>query len=188
MVEVSQQKAVFYASMNADVEPSLVLPFECRLESEDPFSPASWLKIKLPDATELFVQKKEITSELQPKSKDQLAAFSKEFVGIPFKQAGTTSFGFDSAGLMQMLYRQMGVFLPRSVQAQCDYSELEPAALDCLEPGDLLFWGSSAERMDHVAMLLDNHQCIHVNPYEGVQIASLHAVSNLSVRVGRRLR
>lgn len=188
MVEVRQHKAMLYASMNGDAAPSLILPFECRLESEDPLSPAPWLKIKLPNATELYVQKKEITSELQPKSKEQLIAFSKEFVGIHFKQAGTTSFGFDSAGLIQMLYRQMGVFLPRSVQAQCAYSELEPAALDYLEPGDLLFWGSSEEHMEHVAMLLENHQCIHVAPDRGVQITALHAVSSLPLRVGRRLR
>jgi hypothetical protein len=188
MVEVNGHKALFYSSMNADAAPSLVLPFECRLESEDPFSPSPWLKINLPNATELYVRKNEITSELQPKSKEQLIAFSKEFVGVPFKQAGTTSFGFDSAGFIQMLYRQMGVFLPRTLQAQCDYSELEAGALDSLEPGDLIFWGLSAERMEHVAMLLENNQCIHVATDRGVQIVPLHAVSSLPIRVGRRLR
>jgi len=188
MVEVSKHKARLYATMNADAEPLLVLPFECRLESEDPCSSASWLKINLLDATELYVQKQEITSELQPKSKEQLVSFCKRFVGVPFKQAGTTSFGFDSAGLIQMLYRQMGVFLPRFVQRQCDFGELEPITFASLEPGDLIFWGASAERMEYVAMLLDNDQCIHVDPYKGVQIAPLHVVSNLPVRVDRRLR
>ncbi len=188
MVEVSQHKALFYASMHTDAAPSLVLPFECRLESEDPLSSSSWLKITLPNATELYVQKKEITSELQPKSKEQLVAFSQGFIRVPFKQAGTTSFGFDSAGLIQMLYRQMGVFLPRSVHMQCDYSELEAAPLDSLEPGDLIFWGASVDRMEHVAMLLDNDQCIHAAPEAGVQVVPLHLVSNLPVCVGRRLR
>jgi len=188
MVEVSDKQAVLYAAKNKDGAPLFILPFECRLEAEDPSTEEEWLKIKLPDTTACYVQKKEITSELLPKSKEQLIAFSKLFLHIPFKKAGTTSFGFDSSGFIQMLYRQMGIFLPRTLQAQCDYSELEEAPLGLLEPGDLIFWGHTPKQIEHVAMLLDNHQCIHVANGKEIEITPLHSVSALPVRMGRRLR
>jgi gamma-D-glutamyl-L-lysine dipeptidyl-peptidase len=188
MVEVSGQQAALYATKSATQAPLLILPFECRLEAEDPSTQAEWLEIKLPDGAACYVQKKEITSELLPKSKEQLISFSKNFLQIPFKEAGTTSFGFDSSGFIQMLYRQMGISLPRTLQAQCAYSELEDAPIDTLEPGDLIFWGSCKEKIEHVAMLLDNQQCIHVSKDTGIEITPLHSASALPVRMGRRLR
>ena len=188
MVEVSEQRAELYATNRADQAPLFILPFECRLEAEDPTTEEEWIKLKLPDRTECYVHKKNITSELQPKSKEQLIPFSKRFLQVPFKKAGTTSFGFDSSGFIQMLYRQMGIFLPRTLQAQCDWNELEEAPLADLEPGDLIFWGSSHDNMQHVAMLLENHQCIHVAEDRGIEIVPLQDVSCLPLRVGRRIR
>lgn len=188
MVEVSGKQAALYGAKKTDETPLFILPFECRLEAEDPSTEEEWVKIKLPSRAECYVQKKEVTSELQPKSKEELIPFSKRFLQVPFKRAGTTSFGFDSSGFIQMLYRQMGIFLPRRVQAQCDWSELEEAPLALLEPGDLIFWGHRQDQIEHVAMLLDNHECIHVSDNRGIEIAPLHAVSSLPLCLGRRLK
>jgi gamma-D-glutamyl-L-lysine dipeptidyl-peptidase len=163
IVEVVHLFAPIYASPDAEHSPLLTVPFESRLEA--PALPeedeSSWISVQFPQGTKGFVHRDDVTADIHALPKADLAAFSKQFLSVPFTPAGRSSFGFDSSGFVQMLYKQIGYQLPRSVQEQCDSEELETISMDALESGDLIFWGHSESDVEHVGVYIGDQQVIH---------------------------
>lgn len=73
-------------------------------------------------------------------------------LGIPYiyggEQAGR---GFDCSGLVQWVYSQVGVTLPRVAQTQFNSTTRIPAG-QAIRPGDLLFFGSGPYDVGHVGI------------------------------------
>jgi len=163
LVEVTSLEAGVYAHQDLSDPPLFILPFECRLEAIDPYNEpdCSWITLNLPNDSQAYIQKKDVTCDIHAMTKEELAAFSKRFVHLPFAQGGRSSFGYDHAGFVQMLYRQIGLSLPRHVQDQCNWEGFESISIDECETGDLIFWGDSASNIHHVGMYVGDQRFIH---------------------------
>ncbi|MFD8293540.1 NlpC/P60 family protein [Streptomyces lavendulae] len=85
-------------------------------------------------------------------------------VGKPYVWGSTGPSGFDCSGLMVWSYRQAGVSLPRTSQAQRYAGRQVP--LSQARPGDLVTYRSDAS---HVAMYVGNGQVVHA-PYPGARV------------------
>ncbi|MEV7614682.1 NlpC/P60 family protein [Streptomyces sp. NPDC089799] len=85
-------------------------------------------------------------------------------VGRPYVWGATGPSGFDCSGLMVWSYRQAGVALPRTSQAQRFAGRRVP--LSEARPGDLITYRSDAS---HVGMYVGNGQVIHA-PYPGAPV------------------
>ncbi|MFF5443564.1 NlpC/P60 family protein [Streptomyces sp. NPDC012888] len=85
-------------------------------------------------------------------------------VGRPYVWGATGPSGFDCSGLMVWSYRQAGVALPRTSQAQRHAGRRVP--LSEARPGDLITYRSDAS---HVGMYVGNGQVIHA-PYPGAPV------------------
>ncbi|WP_079404731.1 NlpC/P60 family protein [Streptomyces sp. 3211] len=85
-------------------------------------------------------------------------------VGKPYVWGSTGPFGFDCSGLMVWSYRQAGVSLPRTSQAQRYAGRQVP--LSQARPGDLVTYRSDAS---HVGMYVGNGQVVHA-PYPGARV------------------
>ena len=85
-------------------------------------------------------------------------------LGRPYAwgQAGPSA--FDCAGLTQWAYRQAGVSLPRTSQAQAQVGRR--VSLGQAQPGDLVIYRADAS---HVALYAGNGQVIH-SPYPGAEV------------------
>ncbi|MBP2331127.1 cell wall-associated NlpC family hydrolase [Kibdelosporangium banguiense] len=81
--------------------------------------------------------------------------------GQPYVWGGAAPGGFDCSGLTSWAYKQANVVLPRSSRAQ--YGVGKPVSKDALIPGDLLFYGSSASSIHHVAMYIGNGMIVHAS-------------------------
>jgi cell wall-associated NlpC family hydrolase len=68
--------------------------------------------------------------------------------GKPYAYGATGPNSFDCSGLTQYVYKQVGVKLPRSSQAQSD--AVKHVSNSSKKPGDLLFFGGS--NVHHVAI------------------------------------
>ncbi|MFT3861088.1 C40 family peptidase [Micropruina sp.] len=81
---------------------------------------------------------------------------------------------FDCSGLMLFAYRQIGITLPHSSQAQ---SRLGTAvAKDALRPGDLLFFYSPVH---HVGMYIGGGKFVHArSPRNGLAVTTLSSYPN----------
>jgi len=73
-------------------------------------------------------------------------------LGTPYRWGGEGPGGFDCSGLVQAAFAAAGLPLPRVAQDQFDVGP-RLARGATLEPGDLVFFGSSTSGVDHVGIV-----------------------------------
>lgn len=143
----------------------LTVPFETRLEISSG-ERERWHQVRLADGRLGFVQEGDVTFDSTPIGIEEMLALSRRFLGLPYTWGGTSSFGYDCSGFVQMLERRHGVPLPRDAQPQADWSGLKPVSRAELKPGDLLYFGASPERIAHTGMYLGDGQFISATTYQ----------------------
>jgi cell wall-associated NlpC family hydrolase len=94
--------------------------------------------------------------------------YALDQLGVPYKWGGEDETGFDCSGLTQAAYAAAGLKLPRVAQAQFDAGPKLPADTE-LQPGDLVFFGSSASAIDHEGMYVGDGQMVDA-PHTGAVV------------------
>lgn len=143
--------------------PLLTVPFETRLEIVD--SSDRWYRVRLVDGRAAYVQAGDIDLHSKPIGTAEMLALSRKFLGLPYTWGGTSSFGYDCSGFMQMLERRRGVLMPRDAQPQADWSGVAPVARKDVEAGDLLYFGSSDRHITHTGMYLGDGKFINATTH-----------------------
>lgn len=84
---------------------------------------------------------------------EQAVALAKQHLGTPYVWGGAAPGGFDCSGLVQHVYAQLGIDLPR-VSADQAKAGTPVASLAEAQPGDLVFfdWSSGRAGIDHVGI------------------------------------
>ncbi|MEQ1572734.1 MAG: C40 family peptidase [Vicinamibacterales bacterium] len=88
------------------------------------------------------------------------------FLGTPYRNGGSEPSGFDCSGLIQYVYRQEGLSLPREVSEQYRIGRKVP--LREVRPGDLLFFETVSRGASHVAIAIGGDQFVHAPSSKGV--------------------
>ena len=96
------------------------------------------------------------------------------FLGVPYLWGGTSIKAADCSGMALCAYFMNGILLPRNTSQQVRAGV--EVALDALEPGDLLFFGTPAtdekpSRVNHVGIYIGDGRFIHSS--QVVRISSL---------------
>ena len=93
-------------------------------------------------------------------SPGDIVAGARQFTGLPYLWAGTSSAGFDCSGFTAAGYGVHGIVLPRDADDQAGVGT--PVDRSALQPGDLLFYGSSADQrsIHHVSLYVGNGMMI----------------------------
>jgi hypothetical protein len=148
--------------------PVLTVPFETKLEleGERPARPDRWLAIRLPGGRQGMIQAADVALPGLTLSIDETIALAKRFLGLPYTWGGTSSFGFDCSGFTQMLMRHRGYVMPRDAKDQAVWPGLTAVDRGDLQPGDLLYFGSSEQRVTHTGMYIGNRQFINATTHE----------------------
>jgi cell wall-associated NlpC family hydrolase len=147
--------------------PLLTVPFEARLEVlSAPEDDPRWLRVRLPGGRKAWIQRGDVISDPKPRKVAEVVEFSRRFLGLPYLWGGTSTYGFDCSGFTQMLCRRRGVGIPRDASQQAAWTGMVPVARDQLRPGDLLYFGASAERITHTGMYLGNGEFIDATPWQ----------------------
>lgn len=100
---------------------------------------------------------------------------TKQYLGTPYVWGGESPKGFDCSGLLQYVWNQAGVKIPRTTYAQFQAGEQVPKGQ--LQPGDAVFFTGSDPQNGlpgHVGMYIGNGKFIEA-PHTGakVQISTL---------------
>lgn len=142
--------------------PLVTAPYETRLEvfAEPTGDGGRWLQVHLPDGRTAWVQRGDVTFDPKIMSVPEMIAHAKRFLGLPYTWGGTSSFGYDCSGFMQMLCRRRGVMLPRDADPQSKWDGVRPVEKQNLQPGDLLYFGST-KRITHTGMYIGGGQFIN---------------------------
>jgi uncharacterized protein YgiM (DUF1202 family) len=159
-LKVSRLTAHLYSIKDTELGPIFSLPYGCKLKSIDTTHPR-WIEVELPNGKLCFIQKGDVTEEVSLQSKEDLVEFSKRFLDLPYTWGGRTSFGFDCSGFVQMLYEQINISLLRDAKLQINDTRFQNIPFSQIEPGDLIFWGKTKERVSHVGMYIGDNKFIH---------------------------
>jgi cell wall-associated NlpC family hydrolase len=178
VVHVTQLSANIYREPDVTKRaPLLTIPWESRVEvlSDKVDDRERWLKVRLADGGEGFVQQGDVSSDFTPLTLEQTIAVAKKFLGVTYTWGGSSDFGFDCSGYTQMLMRQRGIVMPRDADLQAAWSGASPVGRKDLQPGDLLFFGDRADHITHTGMYIGEGRFIHDTTHEhpGVQISVL---------------
>jgi SH3-like domain-containing protein len=148
-------------------QPLLVLPFETRLEViVDPVpSEGRWLQVRLVDDQTAYIQRGDVWLVPPTMSVSEMIALSKHFLGAPYLWGGVSPFGFDCSGFTQMLCRRRGILLPRDASQQAGSEKVTAVEKTDLQPGDLLFFGKSADKITHTGLYIGDGQFIHATTH-----------------------
>jgi cell wall-associated NlpC family hydrolase len=147
--------------------PLVTAPFETRLEVvSEPPEESRWASVRLPDGRAAWIQVGDLTFSPKPLTVEQMLEFGKRFLGLPYTWGGTSTFGYDCSGFMQMLNRQRGVNMPRDAQPQADWSGVAPVERRDLQPGDLVYFGSSDKHITHTGMYLGGGKFISATTHQ----------------------
>jgi len=147
--------------------PLLTLPFEARLEVlVDRPEDLRWLEVRLASGHKAWVQRGDVSADLKPRSLADVLQFSRRFLGLPYLWGGTSTYGYDCSGFTQMLLRRRGVLVPRDASQQAAWPGTVVTPKDKLQPGDLLYFGDSPDKITHTGMYLGGEQFIDATPWQ----------------------
>ncbi|TFD72232.1 C40 family peptidase [Cryobacterium sp. Hb1] len=90
-----------------------------------------------------------------------VVASAEKYLGVPYVFGGEDSSGMDCSGLVQTVYADIGIELPRLVSGQMKMGT-EVASLAEAQPGDLIVTGGG----DHILIYAGDNKVIHA-PYPG---------------------
>jgi SH3-like domain-containing protein len=147
-----------------------------------------FLEIRLPDGRTGFVRKKDCLSwnEWTNRKPDvqTIISVARQMLGVPYLWGGTSCKAVDCSGLTKTAYYSQGIILARDASQQARYGEHPDFnEIHNLQPGDLLFFGRSAQRITHVGIHMGHGRYIHASGM--VRINSIDPKSpdfNLSLR------
>ena len=97
-----------------------------------------------------------------------VADFAMGFRGVPYRLGGTDPTGFDCSGLVQYVFAQYGIAVPRVVEEQWEFGDkIKPSDI---EPGDLIFFNTKGrgDGASHVGIAIGGDSFVHAPNSTGV--------------------
>lgn len=174
---VSRLSAPIYEEKDIEYGPVKTLAFQTNIEIIDSSDPR-WITTIFPDGKVYYIQKGDVSPQEIPQTKTDLVSLSQTFIGLPYIWGGRSSFGYDCSGFVQMLYRQLGIILPRDSHQQIQDSRFFEIPINEASPGDLIFFGKSAQQIMHVGMSLGNKQFIHATSRENKPWVRINSIND----------
>jgi hypothetical protein len=105
--------------------------------------------------------------------RDSILEFGKQYLGVPYKWAGTDPSGFDCSGFTLYVMKHFGYNLYRIAGDQY-YKNCKKIPVNEAQKGDLVFFGPSADKVTHVGI---------VSSEKGKPLAMIHAGSSTGITI-----
>lgn len=164
-----------------------------------------WLHVRLPDGQEGWVTVQDVTSQwvvvtrvgslrvegmvisqgetaepyAVPRAgwQNALVYTARRLLGVPYLWGGSSPFGLDCSGFVQLVYRMCGLVIPRDADLQAGFQRTAEVSLEDAQPGDLIFFAGGNDphqrAITHVGMIIDGEHFIHSSGGVGVNIIPL---------------
>lgn len=115
--------------------------------------------------------------DIQTGTGEQAVVYAKQFLGNPYVYGGTSlTSGADCSGFVLSVYKQFGVNLPRTSEAQ-GKAGVDVGGIEYAQPGDLISY------IGHIGIYVGQNQLIHASgPEDGIKISNVDFRPVVSVR------
>jgi len=129
-----------------------------------------YLLVRFPDGRTGFVKRSECISYQEwtsrPIELQSIISVAKQLLGVPYMWGGTSCKAVDCSGFTKTAYYSQGIILARDASQQARYGK-HPDFNDHknLQPGDLLFFGRTPQRITHVGLYLGSEDYINASGY-----------------------
>jgi cell wall-associated NlpC family hydrolase len=90
---------------------------------------------------------------------ERLVQIAAGLIGTPYRFGGDTPRGFDCSGLVFYSFDKLGIEVPRTAAEQ--RRAAQGVKREALSPGDLVFFRTSARKVDHVGIYAGKGRFIH---------------------------
>ncbi|MDD5285355.1 MAG: NlpC/P60 family protein [Desulfuromonadaceae bacterium] len=132
-------------------------------------------EVRLRHESKLHVATEETKGKPHPKTQNRekdmgviAARTAERFVGIPYRWGGENVVdGMDCSGFVRAVYNLCGLSIPRTSRDQ--YKAGGAVTRNNLQDGDLLFFGSSGDNINHVGIYVGSGRFVHA-PRRGEDI------------------
>lgn len=109
----------------------------------------------------------------------QVVNEAKKYLGDPYVWGATGPSSFDCSGLIQYVYKQLGITTPRTSETQYAWSKAKRISKDELRPGDLVFANGASP--GHVALYVGDNKVLHApKPGTVVRYESINTIGTLT--------
>jgi len=112
---------------------------------------------------------------------DELVRVSKLFINSPYLWGGRSPFGIDCSGLAQVVYKIIGIGIPRDAGQQVKLGETVDF-INMAQPGDLAFFDNDEEIITHVGIIIDNGKIIHSSGYVKIESIDHQGIFSLNAQ------
>jgi cell wall-associated NlpC family hydrolase len=196
LLEVASLFANIYAARDVTTRaPIAVLPILARVEAAggrpDKDPERIWLRVRLPDGRRGWAQRADLRLVDGDSAEGTraaagargawragaLIATALRFIGLPYLWGGTTPFGLDCSGLVQLAHRLHGILLPRDADLQFADRRLRPVSRARLGAGDLVFFGPRAGTITHVGIALGPRAFVNATTH-GVPVVRIDGLND----------
>lgn len=155
-----------YAYLEPDIKSPVVSDLVLCNIFETETEVKNFFQVLLPDGRKCYVLKEECRTYnawiSQTTDAQALIAVALRMMGTPYLWGGTSGKAVDCSGFIKMIYYASGVILARDASQQARFgTPVDISNPENLQPGDLLFFGRSPQRISHVGLYLGNDEFIH---------------------------
>ncbi len=120
-----------------------------------------------------FEKKNNYDKLSQNERKEKVVMIAEQWLGTPYLFGGNSIDGIDCSALIQNIYNELGLSVPRTAQEQFDYTE--KVNKNGKTAGDLVFFKKDVG-ISHVGIYVGNNEIIHASTSRGVVRESLDTI------------
>ena len=114
-------------------------------------------------------------------AKEKIAENAFMLLNSPYQWGGRSPFGIDCSGLVQLVYKLNGIFLPRDASQQALMGQAL-SFIEEAEEGDLAFFDNAEGLITHVGIILSNNRIIHASGKVRIDKLDHQGIFNLEKR------
>lgn len=172
---ISEKQITFHKPSNEQWEVNTLFPY-VKLQTNQGyiFAPAG---CSIPATASFELGKQTFHRTNESSTKLNLAETAIQYLNAPYLWGGKTFMGIDCSGFTQMVYKQLGVTLPRDAYQQAELGEAVSFVAEC-KLGDLAFFDNEAGKITHVGIMLDHERIIHASGKVRIDRLDHHGILN----------